>query len=91
MSASVLGLGRGLARVAPLRRAGARSLMQLVQSTPAAAAASQLQQFPEMIEAERSIRTGKAPAAAILLERVAEVTGMALGQGSDLHVAALRR
>ncbi|KAA0177156.1 hypothetical protein FNF27_01486 [Cafeteria roenbergensis] len=65
--------------------------MQLVQSTPAAAAAGQLQQFPEMVEAERSIRTGKAPAAAILLERVAEVTGMALGNGSDMHVAALRR
>ncbi|KAA0163678.1 hypothetical protein FNF28_04155 [Cafeteria roenbergensis] len=44
-----------------------------------------------MVEAERSIRTGKAPAAAILLERVAEVTGMALGNGSDMHVAALRR
>jgi hypothetical protein len=65
--------------------------MQMVSSTPSAAVLGQLAEFPEFSEASKAQGDGKHSAAASAMGRVVDVCASALGAGSEMHVASLRK
>lgn len=71
--------------------ANTRSLMQMVNCTPSAGMLSQLAKFPEFVEAAKAQESGKHAMAATAMSRVVDVCESALGAGSEMHLAALRK
>jgi len=65
--------------------------MQLVQLSPSVSAVQELKAIPEFEDAEREMRKGKGKGAVSSMERVVDVCKSAVGRGSTMHVASLRR